>query len=65
MRSECVKYKVAVVGATGAVGTVMRAKLSERGFPAETIVPFASERSEGKLLDGVHTAAELVEQLTT
>ena len=31
----------------------MRAKLKERGFPAETIVPFASERSEGELLDGV------------
>jgi aspartate-semialdehyde dehydrogenase len=41
------------VGATGAVGTVMRAKLRERGFPAETIVPFASERSEGRELDGV------------
>jgi aspartate-semialdehyde dehydrogenase len=47
------RYRVAVVGATGAVGTVMRAKLSERGFPAETIVPFASERSEGIELDGV------------
>ena len=45
--------RVAVVGATGAVGTVMRAKLRERGFPAETIVPFASERSEGRELDGV------------
>jgi aspartate-semialdehyde dehydrogenase len=31
----------------------MRAKLRERGFPAETIVPFASERSEGRELDGV------------
>ena len=47
------QYRVAVVGATGAVGTVMRAKLKERGFPAETIVPFASERSEGRELDGV------------
>jgi aspartate-semialdehyde dehydrogenase len=47
------RYRVAVVGATGAVGTVMRAKLSERGFPAETVVPFASERSEGRELDGV------------
>jgi aspartate-semialdehyde dehydrogenase len=47
------EYRVAVVGATGAVGTVMRAKLRERGFPAETIVPFASERSVGKELDGV------------
>jgi aspartate-semialdehyde dehydrogenase len=45
--------KVAVVGATGAVGTVMRQKLRERGFPASEIVPFASERSEGKELDGV------------
>jgi aspartate-semialdehyde dehydrogenase len=46
-------YRVAVVGATGAVGTVMRAKLRERGFPAVEIVPFASERSVGKELDGV------------
>jgi aspartate-semialdehyde dehydrogenase len=45
-------YRVAVVGATGAVGTVMRAKLRERGFPASAIVPFASERSAGKELDG-------------
>src|SRR3954447_9725574 len=47
------QYKVAVVGATGAVGTVMRAKLKERGFPASEIVPFASERSAGKELGGV------------
>ena len=45
--------RVAVVGATGAVGTVMRQKLRERGFPAAEIVPFASERSVGKELDGV------------
>ena len=31
----------------------MRQKLRERGFPASEIVPFASERSEGKELDGV------------
>src|SRR3954465_15623234 len=46
-------YRVAVVGAPGAVGTVMRAKLRERGFPASEIVPFASERSVGRELDGV------------
>jgi aspartate-semialdehyde dehydrogenase len=46
-----VSYRVAVVGATGAVGTVMRAKLRERGFPASEIVPFASERSAGRELD--------------
>ena len=45
-------YRVAVVGATGAVGTVMRAKLRERAFPASEIVPFASERSAGRELEG-------------
>jgi aspartate-semialdehyde dehydrogenase len=45
--------RVAVVGATGAVGTVMREKLRERAFPADEIVPFASERSAGRELDGV------------
>jgi aspartate-semialdehyde dehydrogenase len=44
--------RVAVVGATGAVGTVMRAKLRERRFPAGAIIPFASERSAGRELDG-------------
>jgi aspartate-semialdehyde dehydrogenase len=46
-------YKVAVVGATGAVGTVMRQKLRERRFPAEQVVPFASARSVGREVDGV------------
>ena len=46
-------YRVAVVGATGAVGTVMRDKLRERAFPASEIVPFASERSAGRELDGM------------
>jgi aspartate-semialdehyde dehydrogenase len=46
-------YRVAVVGATGAVGTVMLQKLRERSFPASEIVPFASERSAGKELDGM------------
>ena len=41
-------YRVAVVGATGAVGTVMLQKLRERNFPAREIVPFASERSAGR-----------------
>lgn len=45
-------YRVAVVGATGAVGTVMREKLRERAFPAGEVVPFASERSAGRELDG-------------
>jgi len=45
-------YRVAVVGATGQVGTLLLALLSERDFPAAEIVPFASERSVGRELDG-------------
>jgi aspartate-semialdehyde dehydrogenase len=45
--------RVAVVGATGAVGTTMLTLLRERGFPAREIVPFASERSAGRELDGL------------
>ena len=46
------KYRVAVVGATGQVGTLMLQLLREREFPAREIVPFASERSVGRELDG-------------
>jgi aspartate-semialdehyde dehydrogenase len=52
-------YRVAVVGATGAVGTVMLQKLRERSFPAREIVPFASERSAGKQLEGFGTIQPL------
>ena len=44
--------RVAVVGATGAVGTVMLRLLRSRAFPASEIVPFASERSVGRELGG-------------
>ena len=40
-------FKVVVVGATGAVGEVMLAILSERKFPVSEIVALASERSAG------------------
>ncbi len=40
--------KVAVVGATGLVGTKMLQVLAERNFPVSEIVPVASERSVGK-----------------
>ena len=40
-------YKVAVVGATGAVGEVMLSILSERKFPMSELVALASERSAG------------------
>ena len=42
---------VAVVGATGAVGEVMRQVLSERKFPLRSIKFLASERSAGKPLE--------------
>ena len=45
--------RVAVVGATGAVGQIMLRTLERRGFPADAIVPFASERSAGRELDGL------------
>ncbi len=41
---------VAVVGATGQVGAVMRTLLEERNFPADTVRFFASARSAGKKL---------------
>lgn len=40
--------KVAVVGATGLVGTKMLQVLAERDFPVTELVPVASERSVGK-----------------
>ncbi len=46
-------YRVAVVGATGQVGTLMLALLREREFPAREIVPFASARSVGRELEGL------------
>lgn len=40
--------KVAVVGATGLVGTKMLQVLEERNFPVDELIPVASERSIGK-----------------
>ena len=40
--------KVAVVGATGLVGTKMLQVLSERKFPVTELIPVASEKSVGK-----------------
>src|SRR3546814_18703885 len=40
-------YKVAVVGATGAVGREMLTTLAERDFPADEVVALASGRSAG------------------
>ena len=42
--------RVAVVGATSAVGSTMLGVMRERS-PADAVVPFASERSAGRLID--------------
>ncbi len=43
--------KVAVVGATGLVGTKMLQILAERNFPVTEMIPVASERSVGKEIE--------------
>jgi len=42
------KMKVAVVGATGLVGSKMLQVLAERNFPVTELIPVASEKSVGK-----------------
>jgi aspartate-semialdehyde dehydrogenase len=53
---------IAVVGATGAVGAIMRQVLSERNFPLRSIKFLASERSAGKTVEfrGQSYAVELL-----
>jgi aspartate-semialdehyde dehydrogenase len=55
-------YRVAVVGATGQVGTLMLRLLREREFPASEIVPFASARSVGRELEGGLVVRDLNEE---
>ena len=40
-----------MVGATGAVGSTILGVMRERGFPADEVVAFASERSAGRTID--------------
>jgi len=40
--------KIAVVGATGLVGTMILKVLEERNFPVSELIPVASEKSKGK-----------------
>jgi aspartate-semialdehyde dehydrogenase len=44
-------YRIAVVGATGAVGQTVLTVLQERSFPVAALVPFASERSGDRRVD--------------
>ena len=43
--------KIAVVGATGLVGSVMLEELALRGFAEHEIIPAASPKSVGKTID--------------
>src|ERR1700728_167713 len=55
-------HRIAVVGATGQVGTLMLQLLRERDFSAREIVPFASERSAGKEIEGVGVVQPLTDE---
>jgi aspartate-semialdehyde dehydrogenase len=44
-------YRVAVVGATGAVGHTVIDVLEQRSFPVSELVPFTSTRSEGQPIE--------------
>ncbi|MBP2831198.1 aspartate-semialdehyde dehydrogenase [Aquimarina sp. U1-2] len=60
--------KVAVVGATGMVGTVMLKVLEERNFPVTDLIPVASERSVGKKItykNKEYTLVGLAEAIAT
>ncbi len=41
-------WNIALLGATGAVGTALLELLQERAFPVGTLYPLASERSVGE-----------------
>ena len=56
--------RVAIVGATGQVGTVMRAILLERNFPVDEIRFFASSRSAGSTLEWNGRAVEVEDSAT-
>ncbi|HLR10692.1 MAG TPA: aspartate-semialdehyde dehydrogenase [Sporosarcina sp.] len=57
------KVHVAIVGATGAVGTTILEKLIERNFPYDTIKLLASKRSAGKEIE-VNGQTFVVEETT-
>ena len=56
------RKNIAVVGATGAVGTVFLKMLEERNFPVDELRLCASERSVGKRIkvNGVDIKVELI-----
>jgi aspartate-semialdehyde dehydrogenase len=59
------KFKVAVVGATGNVGREMLTTLAERNFPVSEVVALASSRSIGKEVSFGEDAVLKVQDLET
>ena len=45
------KYNVAVIGATGLVGSMMIKVLSEKNFPIDNLFLFSSKKSAGKIIN--------------
>ncbi len=58
-------YRVAVVGATGAVGREMLKTLAERNFPASEVIALASPRSAGQQVSFGDEAILTVKNLET
>jgi aspartate-semialdehyde dehydrogenase len=56
--------RIAIVGATGQVGTVMRTILRERAFPVDEIRFFGSSRSAGTGLDWLGESIEVEDAAT-
>ena len=57
------RFRVGILGATGAVGRIILKLLAERQFPAKRIRLLASARSAGRTID-VGGAALMVEEMT-
>ncbi len=55
------KYKIAVVGATGVVGQMMRQVLEEKKLPIYEYVFFASKKSAGKIIKFMNKEYEIRE----
>ena len=58
-------FKIAVVGATGAVGREMLQTLEERSFPIKEVVALASEKSIGKEVSFGEKKSLMVQNLET
>ncbi|MCK4662971.1 MAG: aspartate-semialdehyde dehydrogenase [Bacteroidales bacterium] len=52
--------KIAIVGATGLVGNMMMKILEERNFPVSEIIPVASDKSLGKVINFKNKSIEVV-----